>query len=112
MSFNRFLAKLRPQVLERKQEAHLVINSVYYTVIIYAQLDFNQDWGFPRRYFLIFLFFIKPFPTVVVYLKFLIRITKKISCLLSKGSTVSEKNILKAHYSYSPICPVVVSILD
>jgi hypothetical protein len=68
--------------------------SVYYTVIIYAQLDFNQDWGFPRRYFLIFLFFIKPFPTVVVYLKFLIRITKKISCLLSKGSTVSEKNIL------------------
>jgi hypothetical protein len=81
-------------------------------VIIYAQLDFNQDWGFPRRYFLIFLFFIKPFPTVVVYLKFLIRITKKISCLLSKGSTVSEKNILKAHYSYSPICPVVVSILD
>lgn len=80
-------------------------------MIIYAQLDFNQDWGFPRRYFLIFLFFIKSFPTVVVYLKFLIRITKKISCLLSKGSTVSEKNILKGHYSYGPICPVVVSYL-
>jgi len=29
MSFNRFLAKLRPQVLERKQEAHLVINSLF-----------------------------------------------------------------------------------
>lgn len=94
-------------------ETHLVINSLFIIHNYSCTIRLQSGLGFSKKIiFLIFLFLIKPFPIVVVYLKFLIRISKKIPCLLSKGSTGSEKNIFKAHYSYGPICLVFASILD